>query len=248
MMTPTPTPTPTLLLFDIDGTLVLTGRAGLRALNAAALRLFGRADGVDDVPVSGRTDRAIVRDVLRALGEDSSDDAIDRMRSAYLAELQAEIVKPVADPSLVLPGVLALLDAVAPHPHLHVALLTGNFARGAEIKLGHFDLWRRFDFGAFGDDHFDRRDLVPIAAAHARAAGIELNDPARVIVIGDTPLDVDCALAHGASALAVATGVFERQALVDAGAHLAVDTLADLGDDLTWIDELAGRTAPRTVA
>jgi phosphoglycolate phosphatase len=242
------TPTPALILFDIDGTLVLTGRAGLRALIAAARRLFGRADGVEAVPVSGRTDRAIVRDVLMAFGIDPTGAAIDELRSAYLAELQVEIKRPVADPSLVLPGVLALLDALAPHPHLHVALLTGNFVRGAEIKLGHFDLWSRFGFGAFGDEHLDRRDLVPVAAARARAAGIAIDDPSRVIVIGDTPLDVDCARAHGASALAVATGVFDRQALVDAGAHLSVETLADLGHDLAWVDDLTRSVASASLA
>ena len=103
-----------------------------------------------------------------------------------------------------------------------MALLTGNFAGGAEIKLGHFDLWRRFAFGAFGDDHVNRRDLVPVAVREAASRGVV---PTAVVVIGDTPLDIDCAHAHGAMAVAVATGHYDEAALARAGADLVVPTL-----------------------
>jgi phosphoglycolate phosphatase-like HAD superfamily hydrolase len=106
--------------------------------------------------------------------------------------------------------------------------------RGAEVKLGHFDLWRRFSFGAFGDDHLDRRDLVPVARQAAAARGIT---PGRVVVIGDTPLDIACAHAHGAAAVAVATGPFTPDAL--SHADLVVETLECL--PARWLEELEAR-------
>ncbi len=118
---------------------------------------------------------------------------------------------------------------------MHVGLLTGNFEPGARIKLGHFDLWRRFRFGAFGDDHLDRRALVPVAIARAREAGVPAVADGRVVVIGDTPLDVDCARAHGARAVAVATGPFNRAALEATGADVVVNTLVEAGDLASWL-------------
>lgn len=131
-----------------------------------------------------------------------------------------------------LPGVLELLDALAARADAAVGLLTGNFVRGARIKLGHFSLWDRFVLGAFGDDHVDRRDLVPVAIKEAEGLGLV---PARVVVIGDTPLDIDCAHAHGATAVAVATGSYSREALMNAGADIAVETLAELPATREWL-------------
>ena len=202
--------TTVIVLFDIDGTLILSGRAGLRGMNATFERLYGVRGALDDVPLAGRTDRAIVGDVLGAIGVDPTPDAIARIREAYVDDLRVAIRKPVDDPCGVLPGVEPLLDAIDALPHVRSGLLTGNFEPGAVVKLEHFGLWRRFGFGAFGDDHVDRRALVPIALARAQQAGHALPSPARIVVIGDTPLDVDCAKAHGARAIAVATGPFDR--------------------------------------
>ena len=216
-----------LVLFDIDGTLITTGRAGLRGMNAAFQRLHGRADALAGISFAGRTDRAIVTDIFRALGIDSSPKAMDELRDAYFEHLQEEIRKPVPD-SGVLPGVEASLQALEVLPEVGIGLLTGNFERGAAIKLGHFNLWRRFGFGAFGDVHADRRRLVPIAIGEAeRVTGASI-PPSRVIVIGDTPLDVDCAHAHGAVAVAVATGPFSVAELSAACPDLVLETLEDL--------------------
>ena len=216
-----------LFLFDIDGTLVLTGRAGVRGMNLAFERLYGRARALEHVPIAGRTDRAIVTDVLRALGREASDAEVAELRDAYCDSLASEIRRPVAERSGVLPGVEALLDRIASEGAAPVGLLTGNFARGARIKLGHFGLFERFAFGAFGDDHRDRRDLVPVAMSAARRAGVTPDSAADLIVIGDTPLDVECAHAHGARAVGVATGPFSVDALRAAGADLVVETLED---------------------
>jgi phosphoglycolate phosphatase-like HAD superfamily hydrolase len=226
------TANPRLVLFDIDGTLVLTGRAGVRGMNAAFNRLFGAIDALDGVPIAGRTDRAIVTDVLTRMNRDAEIDAI---RDAYLEELAVEIRRPVPHWSGVLPGVSELLEVLEQRQGVAIGLLTGNFEGGAAIKLGHFDLWRRFQFGAYGDLHVDRRDLVPVALAAAASAGLGPISSREAIVIGDTPFDVDCAVAHGARAIGVATGPFSRDDLAAAGADLVVDTLEQAIDVDRWL-------------
>ena len=134
-----------------------------------------------------------------------------------------------------LPGVHACSTRSTARDDVAVGLLTGNFERGAAIKLGHFELWSRFAFGAFGDDHANRRDLVPIAMAHAGARR-RVGPGSRVVVIGDTPLDVDCARAHGARSVGVATGLYSRQDLAGADADLVVDTLEDTDAFLQWLE------------
>jgi len=224
----------TLVLFDIDGTLIQSGRAGLRGMNAAFDRLYRAPGALDHVPFAGRTDRAIVADALRGIGLEASDDNVRTLRDAYLEDLRVEMGRPTDLPSRVLSGVVELLDALAARPGVRVGLLTGNFAGGAEIKLGHFGLWTRFGWGAFGDEHADRRALVPVALAEAARAGWAGPSDA-VCVIGDTPLDVDCARAHGARALAVATGPFGPVALEAAGAHCVVPSLTDTPALLAWL-------------
>ena len=216
-----------LVLFDIDGTLIKTGRAGLRGMNAAFERLHGRSEALEGISFAGRTDRAIVADIFRALGLDAGASVMDELREAYLGHLAEEIKKPVPDCE-VLPGVEASLEALDLRKEVGVGLLTGNYRQGAAIKLGHFGLWERFGFGAFGDAHADRRHLVPVAIAEAeRAIGARV-PPSRVIVIGDTPLDVDCAHAHGAVAVAVATGPFSTAELAACRPDLVLETLEDL--------------------
>jgi phosphoglycolate phosphatase len=228
-----------LVLWDVDGTLIQSGRAGLRGMNAAFRDLYGAASALDDVPFAGRTDRAIVGDVLRALGRQAGEVEIAQLRDAYLAHLRVEIRRPVpGHPSGVLPGVTDLLGRLSGDPSVALGLLTGNFERGAAIKLGHFSLWDAFGFGAFGDRHVDRRDLVPVAIARARDAGWRGRAPDDVVVIGDTPLDVDCAHAHGARAIAVATGPFSVEILARASPDLVVSTLADTDRLAEFLGEL----------
>jgi phosphoglycolate phosphatase-like HAD superfamily hydrolase len=227
-----------LMLFDIDGTLLLSGRAGVRGMNLAFEQLYQQPGALDHVAMAGRTDRAIVMDALRLIGREPDDAEVLRVRHAYCECLAAEIHRPVDHPHGVLPGVGALLDALDGEARAVVGLLTGNFERGAEIKLGHFDLRRRFRFGAFGDHHVDRRDLVPVALARARALGIDVPAPDRVVVIGDTPLDIDCARAHGVRAVGVATGPFDTRTLETAGADLVLDTLDARDRLMAWANEL----------
>ena len=227
------TVTPRLVvLFDIDGTLLHTMGAGLRGMSRAFGRLHGRPDALDGVPVSGRTDRAIVTDGFHRIGLTPDDGRIRELRDVYVNELPDELERVVGQAPGVLPGVTEAIAAFEAERGVAIGLLTGNFEVIAALKLNHYRLSRPFTFGAFGDDHLDRRDLLPMALARAERADIHARD-ARVVVIGDTPLDVDCAHAHGAMAVAVATGHYSCDELKGAGADLVVDALdADVAAEI----------------
>jgi phosphoglycolate phosphatase-like HAD superfamily hydrolase len=216
-----------LLLFDIDGTLVATGGAGQRAMNRAFEDVFGVPEAFAGVNLAGRTDTSIVGDAFAREKLPATAEAFARFRERYLVCLQQEVPRPMAG-KRVLPGITPLLDALAPEPRSFLGLLTGNFVEAAEVKLAHFDLWRYFRCGAFGDDHGDRNHLVPVALERARARGLPPHVGApHVIVIGDTPRDVACAHAHGARSVAVATGEYSAERLEQAGADVVFEDLRD---------------------
>lgn len=212
-----------IILFDIDGTLVRTGGAGKAAMEAALAEDFGVACAAE-VPYSGRTDRAIGRDLLIAHGIDPCPENQRRLHDGYLARLPA-MLRSI--PGRVCPGVGTLLAALRPRESVVLGLLTGNVRRGAAHKLGHFGLWEYFPVGGFGDDHFDRDDVARAALAAVAAHLDRPVNPAEVWVIGDTPLDVRCARAIGARAVAVATGWTPLEELRAAGADLVLPDLAD---------------------
>jgi phosphoglycolate phosphatase-like HAD superfamily hydrolase len=224
-----------LVLFDIDGTLIQSGRAGVRGMNLAFGQLYARPQALNGVLVAGRTDRAIVAQAMGAIGVDPTDTAIAGLRDAYFENLKVELHRVVAEPSGILPGVTGLIDRLEARPDVVVGLLTGNFHGGAVIKLGHFNLWHRFRLGSFGDVHVDRRALVPVALERAREAGLDIPGPEQVVIIGDTPLDVDCAKANGSRSLAVATGLYDRATLDATGADLVLQTLEDVAAIDAWI-------------
>ena len=215
-----------LLLFDIDGTLVLSGGAGLRAMKLAFEEVFGIRDAMADVPMAGRTDTWIFSHVARRHALPLDESTRQRFHDAYVAHLAREVRLPGPRKGT-MPGVGPLLEALAPRKDVYLALLTGNFESGARIKLEYFDLWRYFACGAFGDHVEERNRLLPIALERVRAAGGPDADPSDVVVIGDTPLDVAVAVAGGAKSIAVATGSHDVPALRDSGADVV---LADLGD------------------
>ena len=227
---------PKVLLFDIDGTLVLTGRAGVRAMNRACEQVIGRSNALDGVAVAGRTDWIILHDALRAIGHEMDEDLFARLRDAYVALLREEILLPGEGVKAVLPGVAGLLDALRARTDVFLALLTGNFEEGARIKLEHFDLWRYFKCGAFGDDAADRNALVPFALDRARACGLDAIAPEDVFVVGDTPHDVACARAVGAVPVGVATGSFSVADLRGSGADIVFPDLGDAAAFMRVID------------
>jgi phosphoglycolate phosphatase-like HAD superfamily hydrolase len=223
----------TILLFDIDGTLVLTGGAGQRAMARAFEDLFDIPDGFRDIPMAGRTDTWILSHAAERHGIPRS--ALEPFHDAYLAHLERELQPPNPRKAM-MPGIRPLLEALASRSDAYLGLVTGNYAKAARLKLEHFDLWRYFQCGAFADDGQDRNSLVPTALARVRACGGPMVEAHEVIVIGDTPHDVACALATGARPVGVATGSFTAQQLRDCGADVVFDDLSDTEAFLTLLD------------
>src|SRR5258708_11109292 len=190
-----------LILFDIDGTLVLTGRAGLRAMNRACEDVVGHMEALTGVTVAGRTDWIILHDVMEKHGKTLDAALLDELRQRYVAHLAEEIQPRGEGVKDVMPGVRELLAALAAREDVALGLLTGNFAAGARVKLEYFDLWTYFPCGAFGDDSSDRNHLVPVAMRRAREGGLADVEASRAIGVGDTPHDVARARADGATAL-----------------------------------------------
>lgn len=216
----------TLLLFDIDGTLILSGRAGLRALDHAFTHATGIANAFEGISAAGRTDGYLLDEAARRAGITLTPDVRAAIQDRYFESLAEEIKLPGEGRKTVMPGVRPLLSALEARGDVVLALLTGNYQRSARIKLEYFDLWSPFRFGAFADDASDRNHLVPIALGRARDAG-HTPQADRVVVIGDTPLDVECAKAGGVRALGVATGSHTVEELQDAGADHALEDLSD---------------------
>ena len=225
-----------LILFDIDGTLVLTGRAGMRAMNRACFDITRHPDPISGTAFAGRTDWSILDDIVTKHGGTLDRPLLDDLRQRYVRHLTEEIQHRGEGKKEVMPGVRELLDALERREDAALALLTGNFEEGARIKLEYFDLWKHFPCGAFGGDAANRNDLVPIAIERARACGIADVPPSRVLVVGDTPSDVECALVGGAVPVAVATGGYSVEDLRAAGADIVFEDLSDTGAFLELLE------------
>jgi phosphoglycolate phosphatase len=216
------------VLFDIDGTLIRTGRAGSRAMDRAFNDLFGIPGAFAGIQMAGRTDKWILEEAAGRSRVELDGSSMRRFRDRYSARLLEAIAEPAAGKT-VLPGVTDLLHALASRSDMFLGLLTGNSEEGARIKLEHFDLWKFFRCGAFGDDVHDRNDLFAVAVDRVEASGAPRVPPHNVIVVGDTVLDVACAKAAGARSVAVATGPSDVEALRLSGADIAVEDLSDTG-------------------
>ncbi|MGH7804713.1 MAG: HAD family hydrolase, partial [Candidatus Binatia bacterium] len=229
-----------LVLFDVDGTLLLTGGAGLRAFELAAERLFGSARWFAGIETAGGLDPLIFAEAaLRAELADAEARHAD-FRTAYLELLPAELARG-AEQVRALPGVLEAIRGLREDVPSTLGLLTGNYAPAIPIKLrsvGIDPAW--FELVACGDDADTRPGLVPIAFAHCERLG-DRAEASRTVIVGDTPKDVDCAHAHGCLAFAVATGKFSESELRDAGAEVVVPDLSDPTPLLDLVRELARR-------
>lgn len=220
-----------LVLFDIDGTLIQSGGAGERAFARVAELEFGVANGTARLHFAGRTDSSIVREFFTHFSIPATPENFRRFFDAYVFLLDDLLHR--TEGGRILPGVTELIDGLngLPTPPV-IGLLTGNIQLGAQIKLRHFGLWSRFQTGGFGDDHEDRNEVA--AVAHRRGnqlLGSRLNRSLRgeeILVIGDTPRDIECGRAIGARTLAVATGKFGVDELRRDEPDWVVETLAEL--------------------
>jgi len=219
---------PTVYLFDIDGTLVTTGGVGRLSMNRAFEALHGRSDAFDGFRMDGMTDRGIVRQGLTAIGVEADDAHIDAVLERYLAVLEQEISRADASGYRVHRGMREAVDVTRQGRHCAVGLGTGNVRHGARLKLEKVGLYSSFNFGGFGCDHEDRVELIRRGAERGAAQLQVPLSECRVVIIGDTPRDVDAARAIGGECIAVATGHFTVPQLKAAGAH---HVFADLAED-----------------
>lgn len=218
---------PTIFLFDIDGTILLTGGAGRRAFAHAFQVITGRRDAVASFSFEGMTDRSIARAGLLALGQEPDEALFDRLVDTYLLALEAELREPKG--YVVMPAVREVVSELCALEGAAVGLGTGNVRRGAQAKLEYADLWRLFKFGGFGCDHEDRTELL---RAGAQRGAAQLGRPlaeCRVVVIGDTIRDISAAHGIGAECLAVCTGGGSAEVLRAAGADVVFQDLSEAG-------------------
>jgi len=226
------------VLFDIDGTLLLTGGAGRDSFMATFLEDFGveRPDG--DVLFAGRSDRAIAEDLMRLNHIELSVDNWNRFVAGYYRRLCEALPQCQGR---VLAGVVELLHVLEQFDHVQLGLLTGNIRVGAQAKLSHYGLAQRFAFGGYGDEHADRKDIAAAALQSAKeyAAHSNANSHGRLcgtMVIGDTANDVRCAHSIGAFAVAVATGGASVEQLRAAEPDLLLTDLSETDALLAEVD------------
>lgn len=208
------------LLFDIDGTLLSTGNAGMKAIAATIEAMFGPCP-IPTVTYHGRTDCAIVGDLMEQIGK-SAEDYLVSFYQAYWQTLPAFMAN--SDGRL-LPGVLDLLQLLSNRSDIAVGLLTGNAAEAARIKLQHFAIDPFFHFGGFGDHHRCRNEVARIAldaAADFVGQNFNSND---VWVIGDTVNDIVCARSIEAKVVVVETGGAQPEELAAANPDYQLPSL-----------------------
>jgi phosphoglycolate phosphatase-like HAD superfamily hydrolase len=232
-----------LVLFDVDGTLIRTGGAGSRAFVLAVEDVLGAKVDHSGFSFGGRTDIAICRGLL-ARGGVSTIEAplLERVFDRYLFHLERELAD--RDALRLCTGVTEILAELAASPEFGVGLLTGNVEAAAHRKLAALGIDRYFHFGAFGSDEEDRNLLVPIARRRAAQVYGEGAGDARIVLVGDTPLDIRCARAGGARILAVATGLFDRTQLDPYGPDVLMDDLSRTVDAIAALRELSDLPSP----
>lgn len=234
-----------LLLWDIDGTLVRTGGAGSAAFDLALADVLGEVPE-GRVVMSGKTDPLIVHEQLALLGREPAPELVDAVLARLVHRL-ADVAPRIAEQGVACPGVAEVLSALARRPGVAQGVLTGNLRPNAVVKLAAFGLdgYVDFELGAYGSDHLDRNQLVPLARARAEARLGGSVAPEDTWVIGDTPLDLACARAGGVRCLLVATGTYGEDEL----AELRPDALfPNLTDTDAVVELLAGDRPPVAVS
>ncbi|HEX4639194.1 MAG TPA: HAD family hydrolase [Chthoniobacterales bacterium] len=223
-----------LLLFDIDGTLINSGGAGIEALKRALKERFGIVDDLHDIEIAGMTDSGIVVSILKKHKIPGTPENVAAFLDSYVHFLSKELPRRKGE---LLPGVLQLLEKLKQRKHVVLGLLTGNLSRGAQLKLDHYGVWHFFEFGAFADDHHDRNELGQFARARAKEKHGREFSAEEIDVIGDTPRDIACGRALGARTIAVATGSWSREKLAQHNPDYLIDDFSDVDrliNTLAW--------------
>lgn len=222
-------PTPLYLLFDIDGTLIDAAGAGRMSLDLALQREFGK-ERSEKILLQGRTDLGIFSEYLERHGIEVTAENLTRFRQAYLELLPDQMRQR---PGKVCPGVPQLLARLAADDRFRLGLLTGNSQASAYIKLAHFGIEQWFAFGIYGQNALQRIDLAKEVVECLNQVANSGWQQQQVVVIGDTPADIELGKAVGARTVGVATGSHPLDEL-----HLAAPCVAlnDLGDSYSWLE------------
>jgi phosphoglycolate phosphatase-like HAD superfamily hydrolase len=197
-----------ILFWDIDGTLLTTGKAGVPAWESAVRETTGKDFELSSIRVPGLTDFQIAARTFDLLGIAGADGVLERMVSRYEDLLPSTL--PLKQ-GRVLPNVREILETLEARADVRSYLLTGNTRRGARAKLTHYDLFKYFPDGAFAEDQGSRSSIAKRALELARRLG-PVHDE-QIFVIGDTPHDIECAGAIDARTIAVATGGYSIEEL-----------------------------------
>lgn len=222
-----------LVLWDLDLTLLDPAGFGHRMIAPELAAIVG-GEPVMDVSFAGRTDHAILTDLLAANRVRDPDGAVlAELMDAVADRCETNTADFLAAGGRPLPGAHAAVSALACVPHLHQGIVTGNMRRTALLKLRVCGFTDHPDprLGGFGDRHENRARLVLDAVDAARGRGLDI-DPSRTVVVGDTVHDVRAALDVGARAVGVATGRVGASVLRDAGADLVLLDLTDPDPDV----------------
>jgi phosphoglycolate phosphatase len=217
-----------LILWDIDGTLIYSGGVAGEAMRAAMRAVYGGVWTEGRHSYAGKTDQQIILETFAERAHDELLGNLEPFTATYIAELGRRRDEFLAR-GYVLEGITAALKRLATTDAVQ-SVLTGNLEPIARIKLDMFGLAQFFDLdaGAYGSDHHIRSNLVPVAVARAERRYGRPFAGGDVIVIGDTPNDIDCGRAAGARTVAVATGPFGADELRAHGADAVLPSMADV--------------------
>lgn len=209
-----------LVLFDIDGTLLITGGAAKKAFIRAVAETYGTVGRLETFPFDGKTDPQIIRLVMREAGvpEDVVEKRLQACLALYVRYNEEEL--PRATKAVLYPGVKDVLDLLSKDKRVTLGVLTGNVEQGANQKLAMFGLAPYFAFGVFGSDSPDRVELARLVLRRAREVTGLGFEPTETFIIGDTEFDIACAHAVGANAVGVATGNYGLERLTSHGPEL----------------------------
>ncbi|MGD2048564.1 MAG: HAD family hydrolase [Chloroflexota bacterium] len=216
-----------LLLFDIDGTLIRTSKVGRQVMKMALEEVIGSAGQIESYPFAGKTDRGIIFDLLTEIG------LSDRQINQYLPDVYSRMAKLgktlfYQDGLFPCAGILELISQLSQRTDTMLGLQTGNIQPTAHIKLDAAGLVASsFLFGAYGSDSAKREELIPFALERATEVSGRKPQLADVIVIGDTPSDIECAKANGVKSIAVATGTYSSTTLAQYDPDILLDDLSD---------------------
>ncbi len=214
------------LLFDIDGTLINTGGAGLRAMKTAAAECLGNGNLLEGCSFAGKTDRRIIHELIRRSGiQGDADQKALAMFACYIKLLGENLAE--AESFFVYPHIADTLKRFSNDPELELALLTGNLEQGARLKLKHAALWDYFGWGVYGNISEDRNDLARKALERITEKN-GTTDPRRIVIIGDTVSDIRCGQAIESTTIAYSAGFEPAEKLLPANPDHCIDTFTDL--------------------